>query len=161
MTAIAAETEKQIQTVLSTGLPIRHLDGHHHSHLRPELFITIAALTAKYKIPYIRYFADFYEGLYPGYAPQWIPGVLEQFGLKFIDRFFAGWEPVESSLPGYKYYAPEQPFEVAELMVHPGVGEAWRERELALCTSPDKRHQLKDLNITLTNFAELSAEAVS
>ncbi len=54
--AIAKETERQIQKVFSTGLPIHHLDGHHHSHLRPELFATIAALTAKHKIKVIRYF---------------------------------------------------------------------------------------------------------
>src|SRR5262245_1021085 len=51
MAVIVKETEEQIQKVLATGLPIGHLDGHHHVHLRPELFAAIAALTAKHKIP--------------------------------------------------------------------------------------------------------------
>src|SRR4029077_11442294 len=65
LVAIAESTEAQLKKIIQTGLPIGHLDGHHHAHLRPELFATIAALTAKYKIPYIRYFKGFYSGLYP------------------------------------------------------------------------------------------------
>ena len=46
LTAIADETESQIKKAQATGLRIAHLDGHHHAHLRPELFATVAALTA-------------------------------------------------------------------------------------------------------------------
>src|SRR4029077_1252001 len=41
--AIVKETEAQLQKALATGLPITHVDGHHHAHLRPELFATVAA----------------------------------------------------------------------------------------------------------------------
>jgi predicted glycoside hydrolase/deacetylase ChbG (UPF0249 family) len=154
--AVVQETEKQIQAILATGLKIGHLDGHHHSHLRPELFASIAALTAKYKIPVIRYFKGFYEGLYPGVEVGWILDLTQRFGLKTVDRFFAGWEPVESSLPGYSYWDPATPFEVGELMVHPGKEEAWREIELAHCTSPQTRAALETHHIRLVNFTELS-----
>ena len=153
MNAIVQETERQLKKVLATGLPITHVDGHHHSHLRPELFAVVAALTAKYKIPVIRYFRGFYEGLYPGADFSWIPDLVRRFGLGCTDIFFAGWEAVESSLPGYSYWNPAQPFTTAELMVHPGVGEAWRERELAHCTSPDVRKTLAAQGITLASFA--------
>ena len=156
LSAIADATETQIKAILKTGLPITHLDGHHHAHLRPELFATIAALTAKYKIPCIRYFKGFYEGLYPGIAMGWVLELVQRFGLHTTDTFFAGWEPVASSLPGYSYFEPEQSFSTGELMVHPGKGEAWREKELAHCTASQTRSLLGKNRIELINYAQLS-----
>jgi predicted glycoside hydrolase/deacetylase ChbG (UPF0249 family) len=156
LTAIAESTEAQLQKILASGLPIAHVDGHHHSHLRPELFATIAALTAKYKIKVIRYFKGFYEGMYPGISTGWVLDLAQRFGLKTVDTFFAGWEPVASSLPGYSYFDPAQDFAVGELMVHPGKGEEWREKELLHCTSSKTRAMLDNNNIQLINFTELS-----
>jgi predicted glycoside hydrolase/deacetylase ChbG (UPF0249 family) len=155
LSAIAQETERQIRKVLATGLPVHHLDGHHHAHLRPELFAVVAALTAKYKIKVIRYFRGYYEGLYPGVATDWIRDLAGRFGLTCTETFFAGWEPVESSLPGYRYLDLAVPFETAELMVHPGKGEPWRERELEHCCSPRIRDELKKQQVELATFAEL------
>ena len=154
--AVARETESQIKKAIATGLPITHLDGHHHAHLRPELIATVAALTAKYKIKVIRYFRGFYEGLYPGLPTEWVKDVLSRFGLVMFDTFFAGWEPVESSLPGYRYLDWGVSFSQAELMVHPGKGEPWRERELTHCVSPEARQQLTKRKIELVNFAALT-----
>ncbi len=153
--AIATETEAQINAARSTGLPVHHLDGHHHVHLRPELIATIAALAAKHKIPMIRYFEGYYEGLYPGLPTAWVKDLLSRFGLCCVDTFFAGWEAVESSLPGYRYLDLSLPFETAELMVHPGQGEPWREKELSHCTSTAIREELQKRCISLATFAEL------
>jgi predicted glycoside hydrolase/deacetylase ChbG (UPF0249 family) len=153
LSAIVKETEAQFDKILSTGLPITHVDGHHHSHLRPELFATIAALAVKNKVKVIRYFKGFYEGLYPGVPTDWIRDLVTRFGLACTDTFFAGWEPVASSLPGYRYFDLSVPFETAELMVHPGKGENWRERELAQCTSPNVRQELNSRGVELINFA--------
>jgi predicted glycoside hydrolase/deacetylase ChbG (UPF0249 family) len=153
MNAIVAETERQLKKILATGLPITHVDGHHHAHLRPELFASVAALTAKYKIPVLRYFRGFYEGLYPGENFAWIPDIERRFGLSCTEVFFAGWEPVVSSLPGYSYWDVSKPFKTAELMVHPGVGEDWRERELMHCTSHAVREAIQKNGITLVSFA--------
>jgi predicted glycoside hydrolase/deacetylase ChbG (UPF0249 family) len=155
MSALIEETEKQMKAILQTGLPIRHLDGHHHVHLRPELFAMVAAMTAKYKIPVIRYFKGFYDGLYPGASMAWAKDLVSRFGLRCVDTFFAGWEPVASSLPGYSYFDLGQPFESAELMVHPGKKETWREQELSHCVSPEVRRRLKEANVTLARFDQL------
>lgn len=154
--AIAAATEAQLGKILETGLTIGHVDGHHHSHLRPELFATIAALVAKYKIRYIRYFKGFYAGMYPGLSMDWILDLVQRFELHTIETFFAGWEKVDSSLPGYKYFDPAVSFRSAELMVHPGRGETWREKELAHCISSKTRASLEQNNIELVNFTQLS-----
>jgi predicted glycoside hydrolase/deacetylase ChbG (UPF0249 family) len=155
LVAITEETERQIRMVLDAGLTVTHLDSHHHAHLRPELFATVAALAAKYKIKVIRYFKEFYEGLYPGIQTGWTRELVDRFDLRCVDAFFAGWEPVESSLPGYRYWDPDSSFKSAELMVHPGRGEPWREKELAGCISPSIRSSLDKKHITLTSFAGL------
>jgi chitin disaccharide deacetylase len=153
--AIVRETERQIHKVLATGIPIRHVDGHHHCHLRPELIGTVAALTAKYKIPVLRYFRGFYDGLYPNTSMDWVPNLMQRLGLRFTEVFFAGWEAVESSLPGYSYFDLSVPFGTAELMVHPGKGEPWRERELSHCTSADIRAAIDAKGIKLVHFGDL------
>ena len=112
-------------------------------------------MTAKYKIRFIRYFKGFYEGLYPGVEMGWITDLIKRFGLLSTDMFFAGWEPVESSLPGYRYFDPGLPFKTGELMVHPGKQEPWRERELQHCTSPETRKLLEKNQIELVNFSQL------
>jgi hypothetical protein len=155
LVAIAEATESQIRKALDTGLPITHLDGHHHAHLRPELFATIAALTAKHKIKFIRFFKGFYDGLYPGIGVDWIPDLVQRFGLRRVDTFFAGWEAVASSLPGYRYFDPAESFTVAELMVHPGKGELWREAELEHCTSSATRTRLEKNQIQIARFDEV------
>lgn len=154
-TEIADATEAQIQGAMKTGLRITHVDGHHHVHLRPELFATIAALVSKYKINFIRHFKGFYQGLYPGVSMAWVEDLIRRFGLRSTDVFFAGWQPVKSSLPGYSYFDPAVPFKTAELMVHPGKGEAWREQELVHCISPQTRSLLKERDIQLVNFGQL------
>ena len=127
----ARDRNGKLKKLLETGLPIAHVDGHHHAHLRPELFATVAALTAKYKIKVIRYFRGFYEGLYPGVAVDWIQDLVPRFGLKSVDTFFAGWEAVASSLPGYRYLGPSRSrLRRRSSWCIPVKGEAWREKEL-------------------------------
>ena len=86
---------------------------------------------------------------------DWIKDLVSRFGLRCVEVFFAGWEPVESSLPGYRYFDLAVPFNSAELMVHPGKVESWRERELALCISPEVRSNIEKQNVKLCTFAEL------
>ncbi len=139
---------------LGIGLHL-DLDSFFEAHLRPELFATIAALAAKYKIKVIRYFRGFYEGLYPGVPTEWVRDLVSRCGLTCVDTFFAGWEPVASSLPGYHYLDLDVSFRTAELMVHPGKGEAWREKELAHCLDPHIKDELAKRHIELATFAEL------
>jgi predicted glycoside hydrolase/deacetylase ChbG (UPF0249 family) len=52
--SISEDFEKQIQKLLSTKIPIDHIDSDKHVHMIPKVFEIAAALAAKYKIPYIR-----------------------------------------------------------------------------------------------------------
>ena len=52
--AIERELRAQIERVLSTGLPVTHLNGHQHLHVLPRIFRVVVALAREYGIPYVR-----------------------------------------------------------------------------------------------------------
>jgi len=92
-----------------------------------------------------------------------LPGHRDELGAGFDEAvraangryIFCGVEPVTSSLPGYSYFEPTAAFFDRRVMVHPGKGEDWREKELAHCTSTPTRSLLEKNNIQLVNFTEL------
>ena len=51
---IAAEIRAQLARFRDTGLPLSHVDGHHHMHLHPFVLETLLALSAEFRIPAIR-----------------------------------------------------------------------------------------------------------
>jgi predicted glycoside hydrolase/deacetylase ChbG (UPF0249 family) len=56
---IEPELRAQIEKVLSTGLPITHINGHQHLHMLPRIFELVNRLAVEYHIPYIRAVRDF------------------------------------------------------------------------------------------------------
>lgn len=155
--AVVEETERQIKTLMHTGLPVDHLDSHHHSHLRPELLVTIAALASKYRIGVIRFVEGFYSAYYPGYAAAGLKEIIGRLGLKFPSAFFGGWNASISDIPGVPPFDLHASFEAAELMTHPGLGEEWRERELRSACDPEERKKVESAGIRLARFSEAYA----
>jgi len=51
---IRVEVEAQIKALSDTGIPIRHIDGHHHIHMFPAVIGAVIKIAAAYKIPWIR-----------------------------------------------------------------------------------------------------------
>lgn len=51
---IEAELNAQYSKLKSTGLPITHIDSHHHIHLYPRIFQLISKFAEKNKIPSLR-----------------------------------------------------------------------------------------------------------
>jgi len=49
-----AELRAQFELYRATGLPLAHVDAHHHYHLHPRVFDTILALAVEYGAPAIR-----------------------------------------------------------------------------------------------------------
>jgi chitin disaccharide deacetylase len=56
--AAGAETRQEVRAQLErfaeTGLPLTHVDGHHHMHLHPVVLDTLAALAREFEIPSVR-----------------------------------------------------------------------------------------------------------
>lgn len=57
---IRKHTKEQINVFIRNGIPISHMDCHHHLHLFPDIITNILDLLLKYKIRRIRFFKEFY-----------------------------------------------------------------------------------------------------
>ncbi|HEV8118628.1 MAG TPA: hopanoid biosynthesis-associated protein HpnK [Thermoanaerobaculia bacterium] len=51
---LAREVRGQLERFRETGLPLSHVDGHHHMHLHPVLLGMLADLACEFRIPAIR-----------------------------------------------------------------------------------------------------------
>ena len=48
------EIRAQVERYLATGLPLNHVDGHHHLHMHPVIFDILVRCMEDYKIPWVR-----------------------------------------------------------------------------------------------------------
>ncbi len=48
------EIRAQVERYLETGLPLDHVDGHHHLHMHPVVFDILLRCMEDYKIPWVR-----------------------------------------------------------------------------------------------------------
>jgi chitin disaccharide deacetylase len=48
------ELRAQLERYLASGLPLDHVDGHHHLHLHPVVFDVLAPLLGEYRVPVVR-----------------------------------------------------------------------------------------------------------
>ena len=52
------EIRAQVERYLETGLPLDHVDGHHHLHMHPVVFDILLRCMEDYKIPWVRLVAE-------------------------------------------------------------------------------------------------------
>lgn len=52
--ALELEMRAQFERYLATGLPLDHVDGHHHLHMHPLLFGVLRRCLEDYKVPWVR-----------------------------------------------------------------------------------------------------------
>ncbi len=52
--ALEREMRAQFERYLATGLPLDHVDGHHHLHMHPFLFALLHRCLEDYKVPWVR-----------------------------------------------------------------------------------------------------------
>jgi len=51
---VEREIRAQIERYLDTGLPLDHVDGHHHLHMHPLVFDVLLACMEEYGVPWVR-----------------------------------------------------------------------------------------------------------
>lgn len=61
LAAIGTELESQIERVTAAGVPVTHLDSHHHVHTIPELFPLTLRLAKRHRIRWIRQSRNIYR----------------------------------------------------------------------------------------------------
>lgn len=139
------EIKKQIETLLSTGINIDHLTGHHHAHLVDEIFPIVVSLMKEYRIPAIRFHKKI---LYNKEKYDEFKALLDNNNIVYPPHFIEGW-----------YWGNiDEIFTVAELMTHPGFGELWREYELSSSCDIRLKTYLREKNIELITYKDLTDE---
>jgi len=139
--SIKAEARRQLDLYKSFGFSADHLDSHHHAHLTAQVFPVICQLAREFNIPFVRTFMKFFP---EGQGFDNSKKLLSENGLKSVDHFIEGW-----------YWGNvDEPYEVAELMTHPGYGEIWREAELAHCCQPQLKQYFINQKIELIRFSD-------
>lgn len=149
---ILNEARRQIERFKDAGLNLYHLDSHHHSHLRPELFPMIVELLKEFRINTVRFSDDYYKENFKGQNIKDFRGILKESGIATTDYFISQWD--KGSLDRFSSGS-------VELMTHPGYpGEGvtlaeWRINELKFCLDAQVKEEFKIRGVKLITFKEL------
>jgi predicted glycoside hydrolase/deacetylase ChbG (UPF0249 family) len=150
---IAAEVEAQFQRFVEVfGRKPSHLDSHHHSHRRPDVFEAVCALAKREALPVRNAGGDMRESL-------------KSRGLRtndaFEERFFDAGVSVENLVAIIENLAEG----LTELMCHPAHPDeelrasssyaSVRVVELAVLCDPRVKAALQKAGVSLTTFAAL------
>lgn len=147
--AIHQEATAQVEHFLRLGIPLSHIDSHHHAHTHPQLKPVIEQIAAYYRVP-LR-----------GHP---LPGdETTDIRYHFCDKFYAAGVDLDQlieRLIGYK-----SRFDLVEVMCHPAYVDPAlsrissysleREKELAVLTDPLLSDTLKKHRISVTDYSEL------
>ena len=117
---IFAEWCAQIDRAMALGVPVSHIDSHHHSHTEPRLFRVVKQIQKKYGIRKVRQTMNLYD---PGKEPPAQQRVAKQiwnFALKYYvptttTKGFTTFDTFHR-LAAAGHSLPD----TLELMVHPG-----------------------------------------
>jgi predicted glycoside hydrolase/deacetylase ChbG (UPF0249 family) len=141
MAQITGAINRQLDKFLNSGLKLSHIDGHHHSHLHPEILPLAAQKAKELNVP-LRFFMGFYNDY--GLALQ-MKQILDDLNIKYCPHFINGW-----------YWGNvDENYTLAELMTHPGFNEMWREFETAKCCDPVLKTYLNEQNIEIISFEDI------
>ncbi|MFO7322840.1 MAG: carbohydrate deacetylase [Chloroflexota bacterium] len=156
------EWRAQIERFLETGIPIDHIDSHHHVVMRNEHTLRVALdLASEYGVairnPFIRPELESVAS-----------ALLAQYGVLTTDRieltFYDSGATRQRLLECIDNLQPDI---VTELMCHPGYADAElirisayhrpRETELALLTDPEIKARIRERGIELVRFRDLAS----
>ncbi len=151
------EIKNQIALFKETGIEFTHIDGHHHLHALPELFPSLIEIMADEEIGAVRFSKVYDLVKYPPFELE--ESLFSEFkqsmkahGIKSPDHFTG---------PLNEEELKKLPKAVTESMVHPGLGEAWREAELGALTAKERLDAIKNEGITLLSYRDLADLAPS
>jgi hopanoid biosynthesis associated protein HpnK len=179
---IRRELAAQIETVLRSGLPVWHLNGHLNLHLHPRIFPVVADLAREYHIPAVRLAREDWRTtltLAPDHpAPKFAQGLIfallcrraarlaRAAGLLANDHLFGLTNDGRMTEPYLMGLVPRLKPGVTEIYCHPGLYadpelRRWapryhRQEELAALLSPRLKAALAAAGVAVTDFRELA-----
>lgn len=147
---IYQECRAQVEYFLRLGLPLSHIDSHHHVHRHPQLFDVIKEVASEFRVPMRE------VGLVGAAAP---------LRYHFSDRFYD--HGVSMDALTTHLHAMRADCDVLEVMCHPAEVDHWlaqnsgythqREQELQLLTSAQLMDWLVQHDIRVTDYSELGS----
>ncbi|MDT8271640.1 MAG: ChbG/HpnK family deacetylase [Desulfomonilia bacterium] len=150
-----SEARRQIEQFLSLELSPSHLDTHHHVHGFGAIFFLLLDLMKDYHIEAMRFSRQGYRLLTRDAIPydrllyELMEANLREHGIVYCDTVLEGVDALARIGPG-----------TTELIVHPARGgDAWRERELDILLSPTFAELIRERQVYLTNYQELTLSA--
>jgi predicted glycoside hydrolase/deacetylase ChbG (UPF0249 family) len=171
---VRVELGRQLERLLTSGLPVRHLNSHQHLHALPRLFDLVVELAAAHGIPFVRVPDD--PGLPLAVSPRGVAlRALRMLARRCRRRLPHGVGALEGAL-GLAAAGHLTPARLrallarasgrCELVCHPGEGDGalaaryrwgyeWDAERETLC-DPELRAWLAEHGIELTSFSALS-----
>ncbi len=169
---IKIEVASQFKKFTATGLPLTHVDCHHHLQVHPRLFDIISQLAGQYGVRTIRIPMEpwsisarlstghmlrnrMYRIVF-GLLAQRCRGKAAVAGLRYIDGvlgLYQTGEVNETWLLDLLDHLPERG--IFELYAHPEIGKMAGERELGALISQPVRKKIDELGIGLITYDDL------
>jgi len=170
-----AECEAQMEALLSTGLPLDHVNTHHHVHLHPSVLAIVVELARRYRPMAVR--VPLEAGV-PPFRQALLAATMAPWALRARRRLHGAGIATNDALFGL--YATGAMTEAAWLRVVPTIGPGLTEiychpavrassspqeaapsaDELAALLSPVVRAAIDRAGIRLTSFAAAADESV-
>lgn len=154
---ILLEFKAQIEKALARGVPVTHLDTHHHIHRHPAVFEALTDAAQYYNLP-VRH-------LDLGMRDE-----LRRRGVATPDLFCGEWIGSEATLENFQRLvlaARNEGYQLMELMTHPGLADSAlaarssyvteRQRELAVLCAPETQAWLDEQGVELCDYSACPA----
>jgi hopanoid biosynthesis associated protein HpnK len=166
------ELRAQLEAFLGAGLPLDHVDGHHHLHLHPVVFDVLAPLLAEYRIPWVRLVhEDALARRGPPRPDDLVPAIFAGLSRRARRRAAAAGAAGPDRVYGLRATGRLDEGELVrlirglraptvEIYLHPSRGDAGgRSEEAGLC-SLAARQALKESGYRLASTRELGRRAI-
>jgi hopanoid biosynthesis associated protein HpnK len=183
---VEAELRAQFDRFLAAGLPLDHVDGHHHFHQHPSIVSLLIKLSAEYGIPAVRLPQEPFLASYRAQGDKpwrrllgWILSVprftrmrqrLNNAGIRTNDAMFGLHDSGDMNTERLLRFLHHLPDGLSEVYLHPA-RDRWQDDcfpahyrcvdEFQALLDPHCRQQIESADIKISTFGRLGQQTDS